>query len=319
MAYLYDYNGVKRIDTVVTTPEMYGAVGDGSTDDSDAIQAALNNAGVVMFETGKSYKVTKTLRIKDSTLIDLAGSTIISTNKHLMFNFQTFDVFLAYNGNGNITIKNGKIVGGALSFAHGGRIRLENVSFLDSLNDHFLEIAGCRDYVISGCKFIGMADVQTSVYEYINLDPCVYQAFPWLTNGSAFYDGTKNDDVEVHGCFFSIGSGDYAYGFNAFGVHGEWDASTSHKNIRFVDNVIRGFTGCGVRLNNMSGVYLAGNDIQVSGDGIRVGDVSAVDNATIVDNFIVSGNSAQMIALTAGKYSDLTIAGNIAKGANEMN
>lgn len=292
MINVYDINGNRLGYDNVICPEQYGAIGDGTNDDSDAIQTALNNAGAIVFATGKSYKVTKTLRVKGGTLIDLAGATIVSTNKHLMFNFQTSDVFLAYNGNGNITIRNGKIIGGAISFAHGDRIRLENVSFRDSLNDHFLEIAGCRDYVITGCEFVGMADVQTSVYEYINLDPCTYQAFPWLTNGSAFYDGTKNDGVKVINCKFALGGSEYAYGYNAFGVHGIWDASTYHKDISFIGNTVRGFTGCGIRLNNMHGVYIAQNDIRVAGDGIRVGDVGQSTEVLIKANVISASGTA---------------------------
>lgn len=274
------------------TPEQFGAVGDGFTDDSDAIQAALNNAGCVIFGTGKSYKVTKTLRIKDSTLIDLAGSTIISTNKHLMFNFQTADVFLGYDGNGNITIRDGTIIGGALSFAHGKNIRLENVIFKNSLNDHFLEIAGCKNYVIENCRFIGMADVQTSVYEYINVDPVTYTAFPWLTNGSAFYDGTKNDGIKVNNCYFSLGDGDYVYGFNAFGVHSVAGQAVKHKNIRLTNNEVLGFTGCGFRINDMENVFIANNDINVESDGIRVGDVGQSTDVLIKGNVIVASGEA---------------------------
>lgn len=317
MKALYNYLG-NEVMSVPVTPEMYGAVGDGVADDSDAIQTALNDTGKIVFATGKSYKVTKTLRVKGGTLIDLAGATIVSTNKHLMFNFQTSDVFLAYNGNGNITIRNGKIIGGAISFAHGDGIRLENISFLNSLNDHFLEIAGCKNYFIENCKFVGMADVQTSVYEYINLDPCVHKAFPWLTNGSPFYDGTKNDGVHVQNCYFGLGDDAYAYGYNALGAHGVWDANTYHKDISLVNNTIRGFTGCGIRLNNMHNVYITQNDIRVAGDGIRVGDVGSCEDIVIMNNYIVS-DSGEEIALTAERYTDLTVANNVSHGQNDMN
>lgn len=187
-----------------STPEDYGAKGDGATDDSFAIQSVVNNKGIILFDAGKNYKITSTIRLSKGTTLDLNGSTITSTNKHLFFNFQSSDTFTAYNGNGDITIRNGTIIGGALSFAHGENIRLENVIFKNSLNDHFLEVAGCKNYVIENCRFIGMADVQTSVYEYINVDPVTYAAFPWLTNGSAFYDGAKNDGISIDGCYFHL-------------------------------------------------------------------------------------------------------------------
>ena len=54
MAFLYDYNGVKKINTVIVSPEMFGAVGDGVTDDTSAIQNAVNNGGLVVFASGKN-------------------------------------------------------------------------------------------------------------------------------------------------------------------------------------------------------------------------------------------------------------------------
>lgn len=316
MSGLYDIGGYPLLINS-TMPESFGAVGDGVTDDSSALQSAIDQKGLVVFGSGKTYKVTQTLRIGRDTILDFNGATINSTNKHLLYNFLSSDTFTKYDGNGSITLKNGTIIGGAISFGHGKNIRLENMIFINSLNDHFLEIAGCCNYVINGCRFIGMADVKTSVYEYINLDPCVRQAFPWLPAGSAFYDGTKNDGIEVMNCYFSLGTGDYAYGYNAFGVHGQFDQTTHHANISFTNNKLQGFTGCGIRLNDMSGVLVANNNIQVAGDGIMVGDVASVVDVTIIDNYIVSSNG-DMIALISGMYTDLTVANNVHKGQNDM-
>lgn len=292
MRKLYMYNGTDlKIDDYVT-PEMYGAKGDGTADDSTAIQNAVNNKGLVLFSAGKNYKVTSTIRLGKDTVLDLNGSTITSTNKHLFFNFLSTDTFTAYNGNGNITIKNGTIIGGAISFGHGENIILENVIFKDSLNDHFLEIAGCKNYSIRNCKFSGMADVQTSVYEYINVDPVTHAAFPWLADGSAFYDGAKNDGIFIDGCYFSLGTGTYEYGFNAFGAHGVMGQSVKHKNIRLTNNKVLDFTGCGFRINDMENVFIANNDIHVAGDGIRVGDVGQSTDVLIKGNVIFTSGTA---------------------------
>lgn len=288
---LYDYEGNPVIETYVA-PEIFGAEGDGVADDSTAIQNAVNNKGLILFSSGKDYKITSTIRLGKDTILDLNGSTITSTNKHLFFNFQSTDIFTGYTGNGNITIRNGTIIGGALSFAHGENIRLENVTFKNSLNDHFLEIAGCKNYIIDHCRFIGMENVTSSVQEYINVDPCTRPAFPWLPDGSAFYDGTKNDGISINNCYFSLGADDYEYGFNAFGVHGVAGQSVKHKNIRLTNNNVVGFTGCGFRINDMENVYIAQNDIRVAGDGIRVGDVGQSTEVLIKANVIsVSGTA----------------------------
>jgi len=60
--------------------EDYGAVGDGetdgATDDTDAIQAALNASKVVRFKPGKTYYVASSLVPKDNQLISAHGATI---------------------------------------------------------------------------------------------------------------------------------------------------------------------------------------------------------------------------------------------------
>ncbi len=291
MGKFYDYQG-KCIFEPYITPEEYGAVGNGVDDDSNAIQNAVDNKGLVLFSPGKNYKVVSTIRLKKDTVLDLNGATITSANKHLFFNFLSSDTFTAHNGNGNIAIKNGTIIGGAISFGHGDGITIENVTFKDSINDHFLEIAGCKNYAVRNCKFIGMADVQTSVYEYINVDPVTHAAFPWLADGSAFYDGAKNDCIFIDSCYFSLGTGNYEYGFNAFGVHGVAGQSVKHKNIRLTNNKVLGFTGCGFRINDMENVFIANNDIRVAGDGIRVGDVGQSTDVIIKGNVIIASGTA---------------------------
>src|SRR5690606_11188396 len=52
-------------------PEDYGAKGDGTTDDTTAIQACLDAGGNVVFAMGKSYKVTGTVEITQN------GTTIL--------------------------------------------------------------------------------------------------------------------------------------------------------------------------------------------------------------------------------------------------
>ena len=315
----YKYDGAIHSASYVT-PEMYGAKGDGTTNDTTAIQNAVNNQGLIVFDSTKNYVITDAVRLKRNTVLDLNGATLTfptTGGLRIFVNFLTTDTnFTAYNGNGNITIKNGTIIGGNISFAHGGNILLENIKFKNGLSPHFLEICACKNYVIRHCSFEGVSDNNISVYEYINIDPATYYAFPLLPNGSAFFDGAKNDGIILEDCYFALGNGSFAYGYNALGVHGVSGQSVKHKNIYLKNNILLGFTGCGFRINDMENVYIGGNDIRVVGDGIMVGDVGNVDNLVVFDNFVTS-SSGQKIVLTSNRYTNVTVVGNKTSGTIE--
>ena len=88
------------------TPEMFGAKGDGVTDDTLAIQNAIDSCAanqLLKFENKKVYKI-KTLAISQEIIIDLGGSEIIGTD----------GVMIKYNvisPNGRTSITNGSING----------------------------------------------------------------------------------------------------------------------------------------------------------------------------------------------------------------
>lgn len=294
---IYDILGedvYSKLITSVFFPESYGAKGDGITNDKIAIQNAVNNGGLILFSPGKHYKTNDVIRLVGDTVLDLNGSTIECTNKHMFFNFLGNSTFTGYNGNGNIIIRNGRLVGGATSFGHAKNVLLENILFENSHNDHFIEICACNNYVIRNCSFIGMEYLTTSVMEYINIDPCYRGPFPWLDNASsAFYDGTINNGIYIDNCRFSIGDGDYAYGYNAIGVHASDGAK--HQNIRITNNEVLGFTGCGLRINNMNNILIGNNTIKLTANdsnGIRIGDIVQSTNVLIKGNVISASGTA---------------------------
>ena len=65
--------------TAFVTPEQFGAIGDGETDDTAAIRRALATKQAVMFRCGKTYKITDSLTVYSGQIVDLNGATITMT------------------------------------------------------------------------------------------------------------------------------------------------------------------------------------------------------------------------------------------------
>ena len=107
----------------VVTPEMFGAYGDGTTDDQSYINKALDSSKHIQFIGGKTYAIrgyeagqaegsttglleTTGLIVKSNTIVDLNYATIkILTNSR-----QNYHGFTVKNVS-NVTIKNGNIIG----------------------------------------------------------------------------------------------------------------------------------------------------------------------------------------------------------------
>ena len=118
---------VSNLKTYVT-PEMFGAKGDGVTDDTQAIQAAFDNANgksVALFQT---YKVSDTITVTTNVLlygkIDFygTGDCLSITNKDA----------LNVIGDGTITVKSADFTGSLVNIKNGSRritVRLNLVGY----------------------------------------------------------------------------------------------------------------------------------------------------------------------------------------------
>ena len=290
MKKIYNYNG-ESIGVVLASPECYGAIGDGENDDTIAFQKALTDNKYIVCNPNSTYYITASLRVKKNTTLDLNGSTIVFAVRHGFFNFLEGDTFGEYNGNGNIIIRNGYIIGGDISFIHGENITIENVHFRNCENDHVIEICACKNFTVRNCSLIGMAFWETSL-EYINVDiTATYGAFPWNNSGqgTAFYDNTVCENIKIIGNYFAIGDTPYNNGNDAFGVHAKNAPSGVHQdNIVVKDNIIKGFALCGLRVNNMHNVIISNNHIDTQGSCVLIGDRIASDDVLISYNYLNS-------------------------------
>lgn len=225
---VYDINGT-NIDesgggssTVATSfydVSSYGAVGDGTTDDTSAIQSALTacntaGGGTVFFPTG-TYLITSQLICYSNQIIDLNGSTILQGAgiNNLMMAYITSTVG-AYNGPHDIIVQNGTFDGGSyevnntlLAFDHAKNIILRNCKFLNAYGPyHNVELCACYNCLVENCIFEGArkcGDTGTQG-EMLQIDGHGSAGtWPWSNTGAV--DNTPCYLIEVKGCLFYDG------------------------------------------------------------------------------------------------------------------
>lgn len=223
----------------VLNVQHYGAVPDGSTDSTSAIQAALDAAldGSVVFFPGGVYVITAALLVPSNiTLLGGGGVSIkrgASGLNNMLRNGATDQG--AYGGNTGITIENlafdiaGSVYSTqctAVAFGHCTGIRVIGCSFDDGYDWHGLELNACQDVIVDGCRFNSFSSVDENE-EMLQLDLMKGSGqWPWDT-GTTVYDDTPCVDVLITGCKFYDGA-------TAIGTHSTTPGNT-HKRITISD------------------------------------------------------------------------------------
>ena len=253
---------IAEINDNIIYPEMMGAKGDGINDDTIPLQSTFKKGRTIIFGKEKTYLVKDAISIFNGTSVEMSGSTIeaedTSIGNHLFHNFLYEDTYLGYNGNGNILLKNGNIKRGSIDLIHGKNILFENISFEDCRRDHYLEICACKNVTVRDCSFKGMTSGNPSVKEYINIDNCKYDNFPWLDEDSVTYDGTIVDGVFIDNCTFDINNSLMEDAVGKHTYYNDEDTSENRaKNITILNSSVYGATNSSFR-------FLGADNIKIS-------------------------------------------------------
>lgn len=163
-----------------------------------------------------SYQLTGTICMYSNLQLYAEGAVITKTSKtkHILLRLGNSEISEGgYDGYRNITVEGGtwdcnysviedKAGGtGYVGFriGHASHVTVKNVTFLNNLKSHFLEIAGVRDVLVTGCTFRGCWEgYEGGGQECIQLDACLDYIFP---NYQPF-DGTTCQDVVITGNTF---------------------------------------------------------------------------------------------------------------------
>lgn len=257
----------------------YGAVGNGSTNDAAAIQAAIDavsaaGGGTVYFESGKTYSINTALALSGNYItLDLNGATLTVPP---LTNIETIIVTGSHN-----VIQNGVFYNQTLESVS------ESKSIKVSGADTTIQNNYFRDKV-AGCIWIMGTDVRTKVLNNtFNMPDKGYGIVYWGDDGLI----SNNNITSV----------------NAAIVVGE-----QGKRVRITDNSIANVSEVGIDLIGGSTLPDAVREITIIGNQIRDTNDSAIRIGTAIagglyaTNVIVSNNILKNFGLVSGYGVDIT-------------
>jgi hypothetical protein len=369
---LSDWQASGFLDTVITnalqtdalnigavTPERYGAKGDGVTDDTPAITAAINaikdgTAKTRILELKSTYKGNVNLSQISDIIVrgkgKLLGSIIVSGTYYA-------DANLRYSGNSDITIQDitidGQGAGNGISLEYVFGVKIENVLFKDLANGVFIPDHNYNQHVsrakIKNSRFLncgvalraqttGVA-LMTGDLQFIG-NYCETTYAPLIAN----VNGVLIDHVDGIQIADNVFFGDNANTSEHIRIdNGTWVAIENNQvflgknngvyvsnvqNLKIVDNMICWQKGHAVSLTNIQALKVsdnliswrsAPNDVTYTGHGINIMHDAGGDSNTWGS---ISDNTIIMptnLGIYANTVGKLNINGNTIIAVNNSN
>jgi len=287
-------------------PQWWGAVGDGSADDTAAIQHALNairdsGGGEVELLRGR-YLISEILRIYEGASLRCDPQTVIlrgAATSGIFINGDAGATYPGYEGHGNITIEGGVLDGNlgsfpdaysAVSIGHASRIVVRNVEFRDVSWAHALEINSSDDVLIEDCRFFGFMDSPDGSRFYseaIQIDIPTALSFPAF----GAWDGTPSRNVTIRRNSFGASGTDGTIAWPCgIGEHGAVHDVFSGA-VRIESNTFDGATYYAVRTFQWRDCQITNNLFTNCNGGIAVSTATPNSLSTQDVNGVQQGNS----------------------------
>lgn len=254
----------------------YGAVGDGLTDDSDAIIDALlaNNTEktIVYFPTG-TYIISKPIRVYSETVLYFDNATVKvfrNNNDFRQLSFclgeynnasfaSAYDgvhdvqfINLKFDGGYNALYTTTNNGGGNIGLNHCKNILFRNCEFYNMVNDHYIDVAGSQNVLINNCIFHDTVVLGSGVYEAVNIDWSSNTGFPHF--GS--WDNTPCLDVIINDSkFYNLKQTSAG-----IGSHFMPTGADAHRRVKIINNNFHDMSRV-IRLINAFDSIITGNNM----------------------------------------------------------
>jgi parallel beta-helix repeat protein len=270
---LQEINHVRQKTSTWYNVKEYGAKGDGTAMDRNAIQKALDEAGKSTWNDPNGFSIVYVPKgryiLDDALLIGSNITLLMDENAVLERGNNTMNNMLrnkvpngatAYNGNSYIRIIGGVFDGRKdlytsactlVGFIHCFDIRIENTKFRNLADWHFLELNCVSRGKVLNATFENYGDNGATVVgtEMLQIDLAIdASAYPW---DSPAYDGGVCRDIEIRGCLFRNGT-------DGVGSHSAI-AGVGHYDIKIVNNKFENMSGQCVKTLNYMHLLVDGN------------------------------------------------------------
>lgn len=272
LAYQEDLDSVEQKVDWFVTPEMYGAVGDGVTNDTAAVRAAIETGKNVLFS--KTYKVNSNISIYNDSVLSGEGKIIQSS---------TFSIF---------TFSNCKVTISGLSFS--GPTPTNN-----NPGSHMIELVNCTSSIIENCDF-NYVCAESAIYVESSDD--IHIIRNRINNysfiGVLIYkdcDGVIVDGNTITNCVNTS---------QGYGIQNNIPAAGGAfaKNLSITNNVIRNVAAWdGIMSHGGENITISGNICESCRTGIDCSGKWA-DSQSVQKNYVITNN-------TLTSSTDTSIAG----------
>lgn len=293
-------------DNFIEASTQFGAKGDGVTDSTAAIQAALDSAkpgqtvylypGIYVADhlcmpEGVTFEMYTTMtdatagytnelarQVRAGELTVLRGARIMNNHYHKP----------GAEGSSNFTVRGGvmdmlETSKGAIIFGCADGVLLENIIFKDIKNNHTIQYTGCTNSAIRNCMFAGYTWGGTFTREVVQIEVSA----PGATGAAAtapltFSEGEYNysENIEISHCYFGK-SDRCGVPLMAIGHHSQSGGATV-TGFRITDNVFDGMMYAAIRYNGIVDTEISGNIFTSYAEHPNVDDASATLPAFIV-------------------------------------